>query len=124
MLRGAESVSISFATMRASRLWPRLALGCLLWSVPAVTYSKRFRTGVGIQATLQTSSDALLGGATTTIKPDWSFTGVLLSHVQLTGAFFYKQSIHTTRGIRAKQFEPDVTLNARVLDATWFLEWD
>jgi hypothetical protein len=39
-------------------------------------------------------------------------------------AFFYKQSIHTTRGSRAKQFEPDVTLNARVLDATWFLEWD
>jgi len=72
----------------------------------------------------ETSSDALLGGATTTIKPDWSFTGVLSSHIQLTGAFFYKQSIHTTRGIRAKQFEPDVTLNARVLDTTWFLEWD
>jgi len=89
-----------------------------------LTYSERFRTGVGIQATLQTSSDALLGGATTTIKPDWSFTGVLSSHIQLTGAFFYKQSIHTTRGIRAKQFEPDVTLNARVLDTTWFLEWD
>ena len=89
-----------------------------------VTYSERFRTGVGIQATLQTSSDPLLGGATTTIKPDWGFTGVLSSHVQVTGAVFYKQSIHTTRGIRAKQFEPDVTLNARILDATWFLEWD
>ena len=42
----------------------------------------------------------------------------------MTGAVFYKQSIHTTRGVRAKQFEPDATLNVRVLDATWFLEWD
>ena len=89
-----------------------------------VAYSERFRTGVGIQATLQTSSDALLGGATTTIKPDWTFTGVLSSRLELTAAFFYKQSIRTTRGVRAKQFEPDVTLNARALDATWFLEWD
>jgi hypothetical protein len=89
-----------------------------------IAYSERFRTGVGIQATLQTSSDALLGGATTTIKPDWSFTGVLSSRAVLTAAFFYKQSIHTTRGVRAKQFEPDVTVNARAMDATWFLEWD
>ena len=26
--------------MRASRLWPRLALGCLLWSVPAVSFAQ------------------------------------------------------------------------------------
>ena len=85
---------------------------------------ERFRAGAAVQATLQTSSDVLLGGATTTIKPSGDLTGVLSSHVELTAAFYYKQSIRTTRGIRAKQFEPDVTLNARALDVTWFLEWD
>jgi len=30
---------------------------------------ERFRSGVAIQTTLQTASDALLGGATTTLKP-------------------------------------------------------
>jgi hypothetical protein len=89
-----------------------------------VIYKERFRTGAGIQATLQTSSNVLLGGATTTIKPSWDLTGVLSSRVELTAAFYYKQSIHTSREIPAKQFEPDVTLNTRVLDATWFLEWD
>jgi hypothetical protein len=51
-------------------------------------------------------------------------TDTPLESARGSGAFLYKQSIHTTRGIRAKQFEPDVTLNARVLDTTWFLEWD
>jgi hypothetical protein len=89
-----------------------------------VIYRDRFRTGVGIQSTLQTSSDALLGGATTTIKPFGDFTGVLSSRVELTAAFYYKRSIHTTRGFPAKQFEPDITFNTRLLDITWFLEWD
>lgn len=89
-----------------------------------VIYRKGFRAGGAVQATLQTASDALLGGATTTIKPSWDFTGVLSSRLELTAAFYYKQSVHTSRGIPAKQFEPDVTLNVRVLKATWFLEWD
>jgi hypothetical protein len=86
--------------------------------------SERFRMGVAVQSTLQTSSDALLGGATTTIKPSWDLAVVLSSRFQLTAAVYYKKSIHTTRGIPAKQLEPDVTFNARVLKSTLFLEWD
>jgi hypothetical protein len=86
--------------------------------------TERFRTGVSFQVTFQTSSDDLLGGATTTIKPAWGFTAVLSRRFELTSAFYYKQSIHTVRGIPVKQFEPDITLNMRVLKATWFLEWD
>jgi hypothetical protein len=85
---------------------------------------ERFRMGVAVQSTLQTSSDALLGGATTTIKPSWDLAVVLSSRFQLTAAVYYKKSIHTTRGIPAKQFEPDVTFNARILNSTLFLEWD
>jgi hypothetical protein len=33
-----------------------------------VLYRDRLRAGVGVQTTLQTSSDALLGGATTTLN--------------------------------------------------------
>lgn len=87
-------------------------------------YTERFRTGAAVQGTLQTSSDALLGGDTTTIKPSWDFTAVFSSRLQLVAAFYYKRSIHTSRGIPAKQFEPDVTLNTRFLTVTWFLEWD
>lgn len=86
--------------------------------------AERFRTGVSFQVTFQTSSDTLIGGATTTIKPAWGFTAVLSRRFQLTGAFYYKQSIHTVRGTPVKQFEPDITLNTRVLKATWFIEWD
>jgi hypothetical protein len=42
----------------------------------------------------------------------------------LTAAVYYKKSIRTTRGISVRQFEPDVTFNARILKATWFLQWD
>jgi hypothetical protein len=83
-----------------------------------------FRMGAAMQTTLQTSSDALLGGGTTTIKPSWDLARVLSSRFELTAALYYKQSIHTVRGIPVKQFEPDVTLNARVLESTLFLEWD
>jgi hypothetical protein len=84
----------------------------------------RFRAGVGVQTTLQTSSDALLGGATTTLKPSVELAGVPASRLELIAAFYYKQSIHTARGSPAKQFEPDFIVNARVVGATWFVEWD
>jgi len=83
-----------------------------------------FRMGAAVQSTLQTSTDALLGGATTTIKPSWDIAAVLSNHFELTAAVYYKQSIHTSRGIPAKQFEPDLTLNVRAWESTWFLEWD
>jgi len=89
-----------------------------------VVYRSRFRAGVGLQTTLPTSSDALLGGATTTIKPSLEFAGVLSSRLELLASFYYKRSIHTSRGLPFDQFEPDVILNARVFGATWFLEWD
>jgi hypothetical protein len=85
---------------------------------------ERFRMGVAVQSTLQTSSDALLGGATTTIKPSWDLAVVLSSRFQLTAAVYYKKSIHTTRGLPFKQFEPDVTFNARILNSTAFVQWD
>ena len=86
--------------------------------------TERFRTGGSFQVTLQTSSDDLIGGATTTIKPAWGFTAVLSDRVEVVSAFYYKQSIHTMRGAPVKQFEPDIFLNVRVLKATWWLEWD
>jgi hypothetical protein len=89
-----------------------------------ILYGKRFRTGVAVQAAFQTSSDALIGGATTTVKPSIDFTGVLSRHLELVATFYYKQSIHTARGRPVKQLEPDVSLNTRVLKATWFLQWD
>ena len=85
---------------------------------------ERFRMGVAVQSSLQTSSDELLGGATTTIKPSWDLAVVLSSRFQLTAAVYYKKSIRTTRGVPFKQIEPDVTFNARVLKSTVFLEWD
>jgi hypothetical protein len=85
---------------------------------------ERLRMGVAVQSTLQTSSDALLGGATTTIKPSWDLAVVLSSRFEVTAAVYYKKSIHTTRGIPAKQLEPDIFFNARILKSTLFLEWD
>ncbi len=87
-------------------------------------YAKRFRTGVAFQVTFQTSSDELIGGSTTTIKPAWGFTAVLSNRFELVSAFFYKQSIHTTRGQPARQFEPDIVFNTRILQSTWSVEWD
>jgi len=89
-----------------------------------ILYGKRFRTGVAVQAAFQTSSDALIGGATTTVKPSMDFTGVLSRHLEVVATLYYKQSIHTARGLPFKQFEPDVSVNTRVLKATWFLQWD
>ena len=87
-------------------------------------HRSRFRAGASVQTTLHTSSDALLGPGTTALKPSLEFAGVITSRLELTAAFSYKQSIHASRGISAKQFEPDFILNARVFEATWFLEWD
>ena len=87
-------------------------------------YRERFRAGVGVQTMLETSSAALLGGATTTIKPSAELAAVLAPRLELVAALYYKRSIHTSRGIPAEQFEPDFIVNARVLDATWFVEWD
>ena len=86
--------------------------------------TERFRTGVSFQVTFQTSSDDLIGGATTTVKPAWGFTAVLSNRLELVGAFYYKRSIHTVRGKPVQQFEPDIFLNVRVLRATWWVEWD
>jgi len=85
---------------------------------------ERFRSGVAIQTTLQTASDALLGGATTTLKPSLDVAAVLSSRTELIAALYYKRSIHTSRGAPVEQLEPDVIMNVRVLEITWFLEWD
>ena len=77
-----------------------------------------------MQAALQTSSDALIGGATTTVRPSIDFTGVFSSRLEVVATLYYKRSIHTARGLPFKQLEPDVIVNTRVLNATLFLEWD
>jgi len=87
-------------------------------------YTPRFRTGAAVQTTFQTSSDALIGGATTFIRPSWDLAAIFSSRIQVTAVLYYKRSIHTARGIPFNQLEPDITLNARVLKATWFLEAD
>jgi hypothetical protein len=89
-----------------------------------ILYGKRFRTGVAVQAAFQTSSDALIGGATTTVRPSIDFTGVLSRYIEVVATLYYKHSIHTARGLPFKQFEPDLIVNTRVLKATWFLQWD
>ena len=77
-----------------------------------------------MQAAFQTSSDALIGGATTTVRPAIDFTGVFSRHLEVVATVYYKQSIHTARGRPVKQLESDLIVNTRVLNATWFLEWD
>lgn len=89
-----------------------------------VLHRERFRAGIGVHTTLQTASDARLGGTTTTLKPSVEAAAVLASRLEVVGAAYYKQSIDTPRGIPAKQFEPDIIVNGRAFDATWFVEWD
>jgi hypothetical protein len=93
-------------------------------AVANIYYRPRFRTGAAVQTTFQTSSDSRIGGATTMIRPSWDLAAVLSNRVELTGVAYYRRSVHTTRGIPAKQTESDITLNTRVLEATWFVEWD
>ena len=95
-----------------------IVVGAILYRNPS------FRTAITFQVTPQTSSENLLGGSTTTIKPAWGFSQVFSSRCQLTAAFYYEQSVHTVRGAPTKQFEPDLTFNFRVLRATWFVEYD
>ena len=89
-----------------------------------ILHRNRFRTGVALQAAFQTASDALIGGATTTVRPSIDFTGVFSSRLEVVTTLYYKQSIHTARGLPFKQLEPDVIVNTRVLRTTFFLEWD
>jgi len=89
-----------------------------------ILYGKRFRTGVGLQAAFQTSSDALIGGATTTVRPSIDVTGVFSRRLEVVATLYYKQSIHTSRGLPVKQLEPQLIVNTRVLKVTWFLDWD
>jgi hypothetical protein len=71
-----------------------------------IVYRPRVRAGVGVQATLQTSSHALLGGDTTTLKPSLDFTGVLSSRPELIAALYYRRSIHTSRGVPSTSSNP------------------
>ena len=61
---------------------------------------------------------------TSTIKRSRDLAGVILSRAEFTFAVYYNKSIRTTRGIPAKQLEPDVTFNTRILNSTVFLQWD
>jgi hypothetical protein len=85
---------------------------------------ERFRHGAAVEFALQTSTDKLLGGGTTTIKPAWGFTAILTRRMELNCVFNYKRSIHTSRGTPKNEFEPDCTLSTRRLGMTWFGEWD
>jgi hypothetical protein len=89
-----------------------------------ILHGKRFRTGIAVQAAFQTASDALIGGATTTVRPSMDFTSVLSARLEIVATLYYKQSIQTTRGLPVKQLEPDLIVTTRVLNATWFLQWD
>jgi hypothetical protein len=54
-----------------------------------ILYGKRFRTGVTVQAAFQTLSDALIGGATTTVKPSIDFTGVFSRHLEVVATLYF-----------------------------------
>jgi hypothetical protein len=86
--------------------------------------SDTFRTGGLVQVVPQTSSENLIGGASTNLKGTWALAWVLSSRFEFTGFFNYKQSVHVSRGGSIKQFEPDVTLNIRVRKSTLFVESD
>ena len=86
--------------------------------------TKQLRTGFLGEVTAPTSSENVLGGASTNLKGSWGITYVLSKRLEFNGAFSYKQSVATSRGSPAKQFEPDVTLNIRILKTTWFVESD
>jgi hypothetical protein len=85
---------------------------------------ERFRSGAAVEFSLQTSTDSLLGGATTTAKPAWGFTALLTDRNELNCAFNYRRSIHVSRGSEVNEFEPDCTINTRRFGATEYVEWD
>ena len=95
-----------------------LALGGNLYS------GERFRTGALVEFQVPSSTDSLLGGSTTTIKPAWGFTAMLTPRLELNCVFNYKRSISTTRGSPTNEFEPDFTVSARRWGVTWWAEWD
>lgn len=84
----------------------------------------KFRTGGLVQVVPQTSSENLIGGASTNLKGTWALAWVLSSRFEFTGFFSYKQSVHESRLGPIKQFEPDLTLNMRVKKSTLFVESD
>ncbi len=86
--------------------------------------NEKFRTGILGQVVPQTSSENLIGGASTNLKGTWAMAWVMSSRFEFTGFFSYKQSVHETRLGPIKQFEPDLTLNMRVKKSTLFLESD
>ena len=90
-----------------------------------VVYARdTFRTGGLVQVGPQTSSENLIGGASTNLKGTWALAWVPSGRFELTGFFNYKQSVHVSRGGSIKQFEPDVTLNIRLKKSTLFVESD
>ena len=89
-----------------------------------IYHGDRFRHGAAVEFTFQTSTDKQIGGSTTTAKPAWGFTAVLTRRIETNCVFNYNRSIHTTRGSRKNEFEPDCTFNTRRLGMTWYAEWD
>jgi len=86
--------------------------------------SDTFRTGGLVQVQPQTSSENLIGGASTNLKGTGALAWVLSGRFEFTRFFSYKQSVHVSRGGSIKQFEPDVTLNVRIKKSTLFVESD
>jgi Putative MetA-pathway of phenol degradation len=84
----------------------------------------KFRTGILGQVVPQTSSENLIGGASTNLKGTWAMAWMLSSRFEFTGFFSYKQSVHESRLGPIKQFEPDLTLNMRVKKSILFVESD
>jgi len=90
-----------------------------------VVYARdKFRTGGLVQVAPQTSSENLIGGASTNLKGTWALAWMPSSRFEFTGFVSYKQSLHVSRGGSLKQFEPDVALNMRLKKSTLFVESD
>jgi hypothetical protein len=49
---------------------------------------------------------------------------LLTPRLELNCVFNYKRSIYTVHGTPKNEFEPDFTLNASRIGATWRMEWD
>ena len=86
--------------------------------------AERFRTGALVEFKVPSSTNPLLGGNTTTIKPAWGFTALLTPRLEINCVFNYKRSIHTRGGSPTNEFEPDFTLSTRHWGVTWWAEWD
>ena len=85
---------------------------------------ERYRLGNSFQTALPTASNGLLGGVNTMIRPSLDVAAVISPRIKVTGVLYYRQSVQVARGAPVRQFELDVTVNARVVRVTWFGEWD